>query len=361
MKAFSIRSMGRSALAMAFAAAIGSFAAPVKAETFNITFAGGHGPHLPWMKMIREFYMPEVDKRLQAGGEHKIVWNEAFGGTVLKVKGVLEGVEEGIAEMGMVYTIFEPANLPLLAVTFVTPFGSSDISLVSKVILDLHKELPEVAAQWHNHNQVFLGAVVADTNHVMAKFPINTLEDLKGQKIGAAGTTSLWAQGIGGVPVQGDFSTHFNNLKTGVYDAIIIISTGAYPIKLHEVAPYFTRVGVGANLIGAISINKDMWDSMPPEVQKVLADVGEEYSQKLAVQMQTIAGIFEKKMEEEGTKFSTLPEAERKKWATMLPNIAKDWAERTDKAGFAGTKMLEAYMSKLRENNVSLLREWDKE
>ena len=349
-------SLAASVLGLALASA-----GPGQAATYNITFAGGHATHLPWMRMIKEFYIPEVTKRLAADGKHKITWNEAFGGTLAKVGNVLEAVEQGVAEMGYVYTIFEPAKLPLLAVTFVTPFGSSDVSLVSRTIYDLHKEVPEVAGQWHKNGQVFLGAMVADTNHLMTKFPVATLDDLKGRKLGAAGTTSLWAEGIGAVPVQGDFSTHYNNIKTGVYDGLIIISTGAYPTKLHQVAPYFTRVGVGANLIGALSINKKLYDSMPPEVQKVLRDVGEEYTKRLSVLIMNLAGQFEKKMEEEGAKFSSLSEAERKRWATTLPNIAKQWAARTEQAGSAGNKMLSVYMGKLRAANVRLLREWDKE
>src|SRR5512144_1657785 len=97
----------------------------VHAETFNITVSAGHGPQLPWIRLLKDFFMPEVDRRLkEAGGKHSIVWQEAFSGTLAKIGGELAAIEEGIAEMGWVYTIFEPAKLPLHSVTFMAPFGS---------------------------------------------------------------------------------------------------------------------------------------------------------------------------------------------------------------------------------------------
>jgi TRAP-type C4-dicarboxylate transport system substrate-binding protein len=339
-----------------------ALAGPVRAETYKITFAGGHGTHLPWMKAIKEFYIPEVDKRLKAaGGKDSVVWTEAFGGTIAKIGGVLEAVQEGVVEMGMVYTIFEPAKLPLLSVTFMAPFGSDDVTLISKTIVEMNAEMPELKAHWTKQNQVFLGSISADTDHTWTKFPVAKLDDYKGRKLGASGSLSLWANGIGAVAVQGDFATHYNNVKTGVYDGLIAFITGVYPIKIHEVAPYMTKVDLGAMQIGAITINKTLFDKMSPATQKIFRDVGVEYSQKVSATMKGLAGVFEKKMAAEGAKITTFPAAERKKWATTMPNIAADWVKRNEARGIPAKKVLQAYMAKLRAAKVELVRDWDKE
>jgi TRAP-type C4-dicarboxylate transport system substrate-binding protein len=357
-----MRTSFKFSLAAGLIAGLCALSGQASAKTFNITFATGHATHLPWIKAIKQYYIPEVDKRLKAaGGKHKIVWNQAFGGTVAKVRGVLEAVQEGVAEMGMVYTIFEPAKLPMLAVTFQAPFGTGDARLMSKIWVELHNEMPEVASQWHKNNQVFLGAVSADTDHIMTKFPVKTIDDLKGRKLGAAGGISLWVAGIGGVPVQGNFATHFNNVKTGVYDGLVAFTTGMFPIKMHKVAPYFTRADIGSMLIGAISINKKTYDSMPPEMRKILHDVGAIYSQKVAATMMAVAGKFEGIMAKQGTKFYSLPQSERKRWANTMPNLAKQWVARNEARGLPAKKVLAAYMNKLRANGATQLRDWDKE
>ena len=257
--------------------------APAAADNFKVTFTAGHGTQLPWIRLIKEFYIPEVDKRLKAaGGKHTITWTEAFGGTVAKINGELDVLREGVAEMGYVYTIFEPAKLPLLSVTFMAPFGSDDARTITKIMVELNRDMPEVVAQWTNHKTVNLASVATDTDYIMTKFPVKSMDDLKGKKMGASGSLSLWMSGGGMVPVQGDFSTHFNNVKTGVYDGLVAFSTGFYPSKLHQVAPYATRIDLGSMSIGALAANKDFFDKLPPDVQKILRDVGVEYSYKVA-------------------------------------------------------------------------------
>jgi len=95
-------------------------------------------------------------------------------------------------------------------------------------------------------------------------------------------------------------------------------------------------------------------------VQKVLKDVGRDYNDRIASTLLGLAATFEKRMAEEGTKFSKLSSEERTKWATTMPNIAKNWAETNAKRGLPAPAVLNAYMKKLRDNNVPLSREWDK-
>lgn len=339
-----------------------SFGGPACATTYNITMVSGHGTHLPWIKLITEFYIPEVNRRLkEAGGQHTINWQEAYSGTIVKLGGELPAVREGVAEMAHVYTIFEPGNLPLLAFTHLTPFSTYDVPGLSKIVLDMHSEMNELKEHWAKHNQVFLGAVVVDSVHLYTKKPVSTVEDLKGLKVGAAGSASLWANGIGMVPVQGDFSTHYNNVSTGVYDSLFAFTTGTYPIKIHHVAKYLTKVDIGATFIGAITINKKLYDSMPPEVQKVLQEVGTEYTRRVAATLSTLAAQFETKMAAEGAIISEFPKEQRLKWATTMPNIAQDWVKRNEERKLPARLVLKTYLDKLRASGQQPLRNWDQE
>ncbi|MBU6190892.1 MAG: hypothetical protein KGR68_16360, partial [Betaproteobacteria bacterium] len=81
----------KSTLAAGVVAFLSAFAPATQAETFKVTFSAAHGPQLPWVGMIENFYIPEVDKRLKAaGGKHSIAWNKAFSGTLAKVGGELD-------------------------------------------------------------------------------------------------------------------------------------------------------------------------------------------------------------------------------------------------------------------------------
>ena len=347
----------RSALCAAVVAGA-VMAAPARADNFNLTMVSGHGTQLPWIRMAQEFYLPEVNKRL--AGRHTLKFQEAYGGTIVKLGGELNAVRQGVADMAHVYTIFEPANLPLLQVTHVTPFSVASVPVLSRVMVEMNHEMKELQAQWQKQNQLFLGAVVADSVQLFTKKPIKSIDELKGVKVGASGTLSLWASGIGMVPVQGDFSTHYNNLKTGIYDSLLAFVTGSYPIKVHEVAPHMNKLDFGATSIGAITINLDTWKRMPPEVQKALREVGDEYSVRLAGALTKVSSVFEANIVKEGGTVTAMPKEERARWASTMPNIAQDWVKRNEERGLPAGAVLKTYTAKLRAAGQTALRDWEK-
>ncbi len=346
--------------AAAFAMAAGLSVGTASAETFNLTFAAAQGVHLPWVGLTQSVFIAGIDARLKATA-HKINWTKAYGGTLSKVGGTLEVIEEGIADLGIVYSLFEQAKLPLQNVAYMAPFGSDSLGLTLKIFQELHQEVPEMSGSWEKHGQVFVAPIGFDTFYPLTKFPIRSLKDLNGRKLAGAGAVSLWEAPIGIVPVQGNFSVHFNNLKTGVYDGIIAFTTGYYPNKLHEIARYATKVNFGAMPGGAVTMNKAMWGKMPAEVKKAMHQAALDYRDAQDKKMTGLVATFEAKMAKDGAIFSQMPLDQKLAWAKAMPNIAKQWAARVEAKGFAGNKVLKAYMDKLRANKVPLVREWDKE
>src|SRR3546814_12659769 len=95
----------------------------------------------------------------------------------------------------------------------------------------------------------------------------------------------------------------YQQIQTGVADGAIIIPTGAYSLKLHEVAPHVTLVDMGVTTIGGFAVNRDTWDSLPEDVQTVLGDLAREYSRVRAEQVaaryvESLANIAAERYEE---------------------------------------------------------------
>lgn len=283
-----------------------------RAETIPMTVAAGHPPVFLWVKLLQEQFIPEVNRRLEeAGGEHRIEWTQAYGGTVAKIGGVLEAIEAGIADMGFVGTLFEAAKMPLQNVTYMTPFGSDDIFVVTKVVQDLHDEVPAMREAWLRNNQVFLTGVALDSYHLVTNFPVHSIDDLKGRKIAAPGPAANWLKGTGAVPVAGNLQTYYNDIKTGVYDGTLTFLTAAAAARLHEVAPYIIKVDFGAMFAGGLSVNKDVWDTMPQEVRDVFLDVAADYRVAFAkAQTERVQGAIAS-MVEGGAQVIELDPAER--------------------------------------------------
>jgi len=335
--------------------------APAQAKTYKMTAAAGHPPIFLWVTLTRDFFIPEVDRRLaEAGGKDSVVWNQAYGGTVAKIGGVLEAVEEGIVDLGFVGTIFEAPKMPLHNVSYMTPFGSGDIFKVVDTMAELQKKIPAVANEWTKYNQVYLGGVGLDTYGILTNFPVNTVDDINGHKIAAPGPSANWIKGTGAVAVAANLNTYYNGIKTGVFEGTLTFMTAGAAIKVHEVAPYICMVDFGAQFAGGLSVNKDVFDSFPEYMQKIFLDVGAQYADKLAqAQADRAAGAM-KAMEEAGAKVIYLSDAERKRWAEKLPNVPMNWADSMEQKGMPGKAVLKGYLDGLRQRGTVLVRDWDK-
>lgn len=343
----------------ALLAAVG-LSAPVHAQqSIRLTAAAGHPPVFLWVKLVDEFFIPEVDKRLAAAGnKHKIEWTRAWGGTLIKLGAESKGIADGVADLGFVSTIFEAARFPTQNVSYYAPFGTDDIGVVTNVVNQMQDSIPAMGQAWSKNNLVYLGGAALDAYHIWTSFPIKSVDDLKGKKITAPGPAANWIKDTGAVAVAGNLNTYYEDIKSGVSNGVITFATGAWGAKVHEVAPYITKVNFGAQYAGGIAINKKRFDKLPPEVQKVLRQVGAEYSQRFAAAQTAAAAGLLKKMEEAGAKISELPAAERTRWADTLPPIAKTWAADLQAKGLPGDLVLNGYMDGLKKAGAHPARNW---
>ncbi|MCB1973621.1 MAG: hypothetical protein KDE65_03775, partial [Burkholderiaceae bacterium] len=179
-------------------------------QTLRLTAAGGHPPVFLWVKLIDEFFIPEVDKRLaDAGGKTKIDWTRAWGGTLIKIGSESKGIADGVADIGFVGTLFEAPRFPLQNVSYFAPFGSEDIGTVTKVVAQLQHDVPAMGQAWTRNGLVYLGGAALDSYHLWTNFPVKSIDDLKGKKITAPGPSANWVQGTGAVAVAGNLNTYY--------------------------------------------------------------------------------------------------------------------------------------------------------
>ena len=334
-------------------------ATPALARDYKMTIGSSHPPVLPWTIPLQKLVVPESNKRLQAKGlPDKIQWTEAYAGALYDFNNTLEGVGDGLADIGWVGSLWEPAKQPLQNVAYYSPFVTGDFRALVEVQNQLMEKVPAFAAEWTKHNTVFLGAQVADTYHLVTKFPVKSLEDIKGKKLLAPGAIASRVHGTGAIPVDAGLPVFYNMLQTGVADGAVILITGVLPFKLHEVAPYITKVDLGAVFSGALAMNKKTWDGLPPHMKDLFRQIGRDYAKMCAdLVAEREAGTWAALAKMPNVTVSELSQAERAKWAKALPDVAGDWARRN---GDAGRQVLKIFMEEARKHGAKPLREWDK-
>jgi TRAP-type C4-dicarboxylate transport system substrate-binding protein len=332
------------------------------AETFNLTVVAGHPPVTKGVAGVRDFFIPEINRRLEeAGSEHSIEWTQAYAGSVADVRGVLEAVEDGIADFGYVPHLFEADAVPLEQITYVTPFGTNDLPLLMQVISQLHDEIPEMNEGWERHNQMVLAPVGIDTYHFVTNFPIEEIADLDGRRIGTAGLALNWLNGSGAIPVSGALPSFYNSLSTGLIDGVMTFESAVAPYDFHEVAPYITRINFGAQYSSALTVNLDTWERLPEDVQTVILEVSEQYRDQTAVDYFEGGQVSLDIASEAGATISDLSAEVREAYAAQMPNVALEWAADLDARGMPGTQVLETYIRLAQEAGIEFARDWTAE
>ena len=336
-------------------------ASDVQADPTELTISTVHTINLPFVKELNTYFIPEFNRRVRAKtGAANYRWIEVYGGALSKWHNSLEVVGIGLTDFGWVGTLWEPAKMPLQNITYYLPFISDDLGVLLRTFNQIHAKLPAARQAWTDQNQVYLAATGLETYHLLTTFPVRSIDDFKGRKILAPGPSSVWLKGTGAVPVNGALTTYYTQLKTGVAEGTVTILTGAHPYRIHEVAPYITLVGIGAQFVGALSVNLDTWNRFSQAEQTILRELASEYTNTSVVAVHQRYTIALAAMIADGAIVSTLQASEKQKWIDGLPQYGKQWVERNEAKGLPAKEMLRLVMGGIRAAGLQPQRDWDK-
>ncbi len=157
-------------------------------SSVNLTYANFPPPKtFPSVQMDR--WIKEVSER--TGG--KVAVKTFPGGTLLKATAMMDGVVDGVADIGCVAFPYQPGRFPLLAGVDL-PVGFPNSKVANAVLWDLFKKYhPESLKEVK-----VLALFTAPPASIMSKDPIRTLKDLKGYELRATGAgvqpLTLWAR-----------------------------------------------------------------------------------------------------------------------------------------------------------------------
>ena len=331
-------------------------------KTINLTAMDGYPPKAIWVKTFIEFFIPEVDRRLAKDGKYKIKWNQAWAGQIVKPRKVLQGLQTGLGDIGIVTSIFHPDKVPLQSIAYTAPFVTTNPALASRVLDELYAEFPAYGKAWEKYNQVYLtNLAVLDSDQMFFKEPANGLAGFKGRKIASAGLNLRYLKNTGAVGVAGSLVSYYNKLKTGVVDGTMLWPEAVVGFKIVEVAPYMLKADIGTMNSKSITMNADSWKRLPKSVQKVIKEVAIAYRDYTTAEVMKKAKTSYALFQKRGGTIVQMTQAQRVNWANSMPNVAKDWTSNLEKRGIPAKAVLRAYMDKMRAANQPILRQWDKE
>ena len=322
-------------------------------EKLTLRIGSGHSESNPWITALEDYFVKNVSERVSAETNYEIDWVKSYGGSVISLGNELQGVQDGLVDIGCTILVFEASRLPLQDMVYSMPFSCSDPLIVAETIKQMYAEYPEFTSIYESdYNQKFIGIGVSDPYGFYSTKEVKSLDDVKGMKIGAAGINLSWIEGSGAVGVQTSLNDTYQNLQTNVCQATIQPTHSCVNLKVYEVAPYYLDANFNVVPFNAITVNMDTWNELPAEVQTILTEVGEGYLDYEANYINEIHEQDLKELEAKGCTIVTLSREEQERWAASLPDIVNGLVKNLDGAGYKGAEIVEKYYQILESQGI---------
>jgi TRAP-type mannitol/chloroaromatic compound transport system substrate-binding protein len=179
----------------------------------------------------------------------------------------------------------------------------------------------------------FIGAAATEPEAFVARVPIRTVEDLKGVKLRAPeGMVYEIFSKAGAAPVALPGSEIFSALDKGVVDAAdnTVFATNQ-ALGMNDVAHYPLYPGFHSLPMIDISMNKEIWDGLPEDLQAILNASVQQFSFNhiYSVRQLDAAAVAEAKKNPE-IEIINWSGDERAKFRRIAQEEWKNWATRSD-------------------------------
>jgi TRAP-type C4-dicarboxylate transport system substrate-binding protein len=283
----------------------------------------------------------EVEKR--TGGRVQITL--FYGGTLTPADKCYDGVVRGISDLGMSVFSYTMGRFPLIEVLDL-PLGSQSGLAATRLANDFYnrfkpKELDEVKVMYlHGHGPGLLHT----------KAPVRSLEDLKGLKVRATGTTARIVSALGAAPVAMPMSDSYDALSRGVAQGIVCPTESLQGWKLGEVVKYTTQdYGAAYSVTFFVVMNKAKWNSLPADVQKTIEQVNAEWIDR--------TGNGWDEMDRAGNSFAAglgntvipLSAEENSRWAAAVEPLFDEYVKEKSAKGLPAAEALKFARDRLKE------------
>jgi len=347
-------------MVMALALVIVSFLGSecMSAETpITLKFAAVFPP--PGISLTSEIaanWQEMVTKRTNGRIVFQNYWGAALGAPAEHI----EFVKTGSVQVVQTHQWYTPTRMPLGDFEYVFPFGPIDYELTVKAMRKIRSEFSEFAKELASQNAILIADIPQGKYNFLSKVPLRTIEDFRGKKVALIGRYfGRWLP-PGATAVVRPAHERYDMLKTGVTDVDLNTFDNHYVFKLNEVTKYFIdNLSLITALPMPIIMNLQTFNQLPPDIQKIILQAGQEVELKAA--RETMPKWWEKAMKDwkaSGTEFIPFPEAEKGKWAATLQDIPAEWATDVEKMGLPGVKIVRRWQEITSEMGFKWNRKW---
>ena len=273
----------------------------------------------------------------------------------------LDQVASGVSDLCFTPVVYYPGALYLNNCNLAV-FGAPNDLMLSWKIWDklIYEEAPALGKEFEKYGVKLIYFAVDPPQVVESRIPITKLEDFEGKKIAASGYyLPRFFQALGATTLPTTVADRGTALQTGMLDGSVLPPNVSFPFKLHEFAPYYLEIGLGAWYCEAAFINLELFNSFPKDIQKIFVDVGREASRHYVDVMASELESEREARKAAGVTFNSLSDEDMKKWAELVGEPVAECVKRGEETGFPEIgELMGKYLRLCREEGHKFPKEW---
>ena len=282
----------------------------------------------PWLKLVEK----------ESNGRVKM--NHFDPDTLCPARETWNSTVAGSVDFGTSYCTYNPGRFFLTEVMEL-PLIVPGAEAGSLVAWEINNKYPELQAQFKDVKLLWQWTSATYQLHT-AKKMVRTLDDLKGMKIiGWSPRIIKIIELLGASPIEITGNDSYLAMERGMADGVFCPLAPIRSMKISDAVKYHTIVDM---MVGPFwgAMNKSLWESLPPEIQKVFLDTTGERMARICGQTldQGAAedSVWLKK--QGGHDFYVLPDDERERWLEAVQNIHEEWVKKAEDRGFKNARAI---------------------
>ncbi len=308
-----------------------SFSSFAGADVVKLKFANYFPPtHMNSVMMGK--YCEEINKKL-AG---KVEVTQYTGGTLLTATKMAAGVSSGIADIGLSHCSYSRGRFPVLEVMEL-PLGFPSSWIASHVSMDFYEKFKP--KEWDGYHALMFSTSPPNVIQTLKK-PVKTLEELKGMKIRGTGRIGDIVKALGAVPMPIETVDLYEALRRAVIDGTYTPLETLKGFKLGEVEKYASATWkIGSVFQFYVVMNKNRWNSLPPDVQKTFTEFSKEFLNRWAVEWNRIDIEGRDYFTKLGGQVLPVSDAEQAKMVKAVQPVVADYKKDLISKGFKAAEV----------------------
>ncbi len=283
--------------------------------------------------ILAQQWCKEVDKR--TNGRVKIT--HFPGGTLTPPPQTYDSVVKGIADVGHTLAAYSAGRF-LLTEVFGQPLGFTSGYQATKTLTEFMKkmqpkEFDDTKIMYiHGHGPGMFQTVK----------PVSSIDDVKNLRIKANTENKEIVVALGAAPVALPITETYDACQKGLLDGLLL---PIEPLKGWKFGDVIKTVIVCPPMAYTAPIpvfmNKDKWNSISKEDQKIIEQINEEWTEKQAKQWNELDKEAEELAKQKGIKIITATPEQQAQVAEKMKTVRAEWVKKTAAKGLPAQEAMD--------------------